>query len=123
MKAQRAHRRKLRFSSTKGAAPKVTVKAERLPQQPIKRRKRQYRVNAVPDSRARPVDGLPAATWSGIQERFAAAKSLGEITLTVLQLFKTHEDLQRSASGPVFPILVPTSEIYKMKGRTCIFRG
>ncbi|KAK1948316.1 hypothetical protein P3T76_000606 [Phytophthora citrophthora] len=121
MKAQRAHRRKLRFSSTKDVASQVSVKVEQPPQRPIKRRKCQQRVNSVPDGKARPVNSLPAAILSGIQERFTAAKSLGEITLTVLQLFKEHEDLQRSASGTVFPILVPTSDVYKMKGRVCIF--
>ncbi|KAG7381163.1 hypothetical protein PHYPSEUDO_006339 [Phytophthora pseudosyringae] len=115
MKTQRAHRRKLRFTSTKDAAPAVTVKVERAPQRPIKRRKRQPRPRHDSPAPTRHRDGLPAATWSNIQEQFAAAKSLGEITWSVLQLFKEHEDLQGSASNPVFPIFVPSSEIYKMK--------
>ncbi|KAH7479031.1 hypothetical protein PRIC1_009413 [Phytophthora ramorum] len=118
MKTRRAHRRKLRFSSAKDAAPVATVKAEHAPKRPVKRRKRQHHsrhVSPVPSSTARHPNGLPTATWSNIQERFAAAKSLGEITRTTLQFFKEHEELQGLAAVPVFPIFVPASEIYRMK--------
>uniref|UniRef100_H3GJ98 Uncharacterized protein n=1 Tax=Phytophthora ramorum TaxID=164328 RepID=H3GJ98_PHYRM len=125
MKTRRAHRRKLRFSSAKDAAPVATVKAEHAPKRPVKRRKRQHHsrhVSPVPSSTARHPNGLPTATWSNIQERFAAAKSLGEITRTTLQFFKEHEELQGLAAVPVFPIFVPASEIYRMKGIARVLR-
>ncbi|CAI5725685.1 unnamed protein product [Peronospora effusa] len=120
MKTQRVHRRKLRFTSTKDANPVVSVTVERATKRPIKRRKRRQRsrrISPAPafESTNRSADGLAEATWSDIQERFAAAKSLGEITRIMLRFFKEYEDLQSSASGPVFPILIPSSEIYKMK--------
>ncbi|KAG2763284.1 hypothetical protein PC129_g292 [Phytophthora cactorum] len=115
MKIQRTHRRKLRFASAKDVAPVVTVKVERAPERPLKRRKRQPRPRRVSPAPTRLESGLPAATWSNIQEHFAAAKSLGEITRIVLQFFSEHEHLQGCSSGPVFPIFVPSSEIYKMK--------
>ncbi|CAI5747378.1 unnamed protein product [Peronospora destructor] len=120
MKAQRVHRRKLRFTSTKDATPVVSVTAERATKRPIKRRKRRQRSRRVSPAPAlgstnRSANGLAEATWSDIQERFTAAKSLGEITRIMLQFFKEYEDLQGSASSHVFPILIPSSEIYKMK--------
>ncbi|KAG6610086.1 Coatomer subunit alpha-1 [Phytophthora cinnamomi] len=124
MKTQRAHRRKLRFSSTKVAAPVAATKAERVPKQPVKRRTRQQRsrrVSPVSSSHNTAAQDLPSATWSDVQERLAAAKNLGELTHIMLQFFKKHEDLQGSASAPAFPIFVPASEIYKMKGSVCAF--
>ncbi|KAF4047238.1 hypothetical protein GN244_ATG00372 [Phytophthora infestans] len=120
MKTHRAHRRKLRFAPIKDAASEVPVKIERAPERPIKRRKRQPRPRRVSPAPTRHENGLPAATWSNIQEQFAAAKSLGEITRIVLQFLTEHEHLQ--GTSPVFPIFVPSSEIYTMKGRTCTFR-
>ncbi|OWZ23570.1 hypothetical protein PHMEG_0001553 [Phytophthora megakarya] len=120
MKNQHARRRKLRFNSIKDVAPVVTVKVE-CPKQPLKRRKRQQRprraspIPSRPTSTPKHATSLPTATWSGIQAQFVAAKSLGEITRTMLQFFKEHEDLQSSAPGPAFPIFVPSSDIYKMK--------
>ncbi|KAJ8559188.1 hypothetical protein ON010_g8261 [Phytophthora cinnamomi] len=82
MKTQRAHRRKLRFSSTKVAAPVAATKAERVPKQPVKRRTRQQRsrrVSPVSSSHNTAAQDLPSATWSDVQERLAAAKNLGEL--------------------------------------------
>ncbi|KAF1784069.1 hypothetical protein GQ600_25026 [Phytophthora cactorum] len=123
MKIQRTHRRKLRFASAKDVAPVVTVKVERAPERPLKRRKRQPRPRRVSPAPTRLESGLPAATWSNIQEHFAAAKSLGEMYVfkrlpyeeITADFFSEHEHLQGCSSGPVFPIFVPSSEIYKMK--------
>ncbi|RMX66406.1 hypothetical protein KXD40_002067 [Peronospora effusa] len=87
MKTQRVHRRKLRFTSTKDANPVVSVTVERATKRPIKRRKRRQRsrrISPAPafESTNRSADGLAEATWSDIQERFAAAKSLGEMYVT-----------------------------------------
>ncbi|CAH0515353.1 unnamed protein product [Peronospora belbahrii] len=121
MKAQRTHRRKLRFTSTKDTVPVVTVMVEQASKRPVKRRKRRQRSRRVSPTPAfgssnRSANSLPEPTWCNIQERFIAAKSLGEITRIMLQFFKLYEDLQGSASDPaVFPIFIPSSEIYKMK--------
>ncbi|KAG6977569.1 hypothetical protein JG688_00000167 [Phytophthora aleatoria] len=131
MKIQRTHRRKLRFASAKDVAPVVTVMVERAPERPLKRRKRQPRPRRVSPAPTRLESGLPAATWSNIQEHFAAAKSLGEMYVfkrlpyeeITADFFSEHEHLQGCSSGPVFPIFVPSSEIYKMKGRTCMLTG
>ncbi|KAE9212319.1 hypothetical protein PF002_g18294 [Phytophthora fragariae] len=121
MKTQRAHRRKLRFNSAKDAAPVTAARTERAPKQPVKRRTRKQRSRRVSpvDTRhsnaTQQIQDLPSAMWSDVQDRLAAAKNLGELTQIMLQFFKRHEDLQGSASAPVFPIFVPASEIYKMK--------
>ncbi|ETI37587.1 hypothetical protein F443_16460 [Phytophthora nicotianae P1569] len=115
MKTQRTHRRKLSFASSKDAAPVATVKVECAPERPIKRRKRQSYRRCVSPVPIRLENSLPAAMWGNIQEQFAAAKSLGDITRIVLQFFTAHESLQGSSTGPVFPIFVPSSGIYKMK--------
>uniref|UniRef100_A0AAV1T6R7 E2F/DP family winged-helix DNA-binding domain-containing protein n=1 Tax=Peronospora matthiolae TaxID=2874970 RepID=A0AAV1T6R7_9STRA len=118
MKTQRVRRRKLRFGTAKAdAAPSATV--DRASKHPDKRRKRQLRSRRAPARlrstvRCSPLDRAEG-TWSHIQEQFTAAKSLGEITRIVLRFFMEHEDLQNSVSGAVFPIVVPSSEIYKMK--------
>ena len=144
MKTQRVRRRKLRFGTAKAdAAPSATVATvDRASKHPTKRRKRQLRSRRAP-VRSSPWDRAEG-TWSHIQEQFTAAKSLGEMyvcvetkrllrddrcvlqaeasdcvltsTHIVLRFFKEHEDLQDSVSGAVFPIVVPSSEIYKMKG-------
>ncbi|KAL7691414.1 putative E2F/DP family, winged-helix DNA-binding domain-containing protein [Plasmopara halstedii] len=114
MKTHRAHKRKLHFSA-KDFASLVTVKVNHVPQRPLKRRKRQSRSRHVSPTSTINGKGLSATIWSQIQDQFAAAKSLGEITRIVLHFFTEHEHLQGSSSDVIFPIFVPSSEIYKMK--------
>ncbi|TDH65183.1 hypothetical protein CCR75_005907 [Bremia lactucae] len=127
----RAHRRKLHFSCTKDVASVVSAKNKNAHQRPLKRRKRQARSRCVSPIPKRQDNSLPAALWSDIQEKFAVAKSLGTMyrgktlltrsghlvrTRIVLHFFTEHENLQGSSFGPAFPILIPSSEIYRMKG-------